>query len=142
MEIRFKTSFRLSAHEVFNRINRDSTFQLETEEVKIMLVQSSSDGALHQGSSIDVHVKGMKTPLKFVVTACKVPDRVVLHSREDSAYKAEWYLDFVSTTSGCNIREKLIIHPTSLMTKLRLFFIKDKLNQAFKSKSLEYKSRL
>lgn len=142
MEIRIKTSYKLSAQEVFDLINRDTVFQLSTEDVKITLLHSAPDGALHQGSILDVSIKGMKAPLKFVVTSCKIPDRVILHTREDSPYKGEWYIDFVSTTSGCNIREKLILHPNNLVSRLKLFFIKEKVIQAYKSKSLEQKSRL
>ncbi len=142
MEIRTKTSYRLNINEVFDLINRDSVFQFSTENVKISLLHSASDGALHQGSILDVSIKGLKEPLKFVVTSCKVPDRVVLHTREDSPYKGEWYIDFVSTTSGCNIREKLILHPNNIVMKFKLFFIKEKIVQAYKSKSLELKSRL
>lgn len=142
MELRFKTSFRQSAHDVFEQINRDSVFQISTEEIKIELVKQAAEGVLHQGSSIDVSIKGMREPLKFVVTSCKVPDRVVLHTREDSFCKGEWYIDFVSTTSGCNIREKLIFHPGNLVAKVRLLLQKEKIMEAFKSKSLEQKSRL
>lgn len=142
MEIRFKTSVRLSAFEVFEHFNRDEIFQFSNDEISIKLINPVPDGVLHTGSAIDVAIKGMKEPLKFVVTSCKVPDRVVLHTREDSSYKGEWYIDFVSTTSGCNIREKLIFHPDNLVAKVRLLLQKEKIMEAFKSKSLEQKSRL
>lgn len=142
VEIRFKTSFRLSAHDVFGHINQESVFQLSTEEIQIQVSHLALEGVLHPGTTLDVRVKGMKESLKFIVTACKVPDRVVLHTREDSAYKGEWYIDFVSTTAGCNVREKLILHPGNVVNKMRLLFIKDNLVQAFKHKSLEHKSRL
>ncbi len=142
MEIRFKTSFKLTAEEVFKHFSNNTVFDLSAEGIKVKLVKAENGEALSKGSLIDVEISGIKSPLKFIVTSSKFPDRVVLHSREDSVYKGEWHIDFISTTTSCIVREKIIFFPKNVFSRLRLSLIKNKIVLALKNKSLEIKSRL
>lgn len=142
MEIRYKTSYKLSAFEVFEQINQHGILELAAEGVKVSLIKAGEEGALALGSLINVEISGLSSPLLFIVTACNKPDRVVLHTREGSSYRGEWHIDFISVSSGCVLKEKLIFFPKNFISRIKLNMLKTKISTAFKSKSLELKSRL